>query len=140
MLYNLLMTLLMTVIATALGTAQIVVHSSPLSTLSPAPLCASASAFAALWHCLLSVRVPDIAFTACSVLLRLHVEAFPNGNFGFSACSTVPLALLTPSPLSLSLLLTVTTFHIFGIGIFRVGCARVEFIGNFCRLHLQSID
>lgn len=39
MLYNLLMTLLMTVIATALGTAQIVVHSTPLPTLSYSSLC-----------------------------------------------------------------------------------------------------
>lgn len=64
MLYNLLMTLLMTVIATAVGTAQTVVHST-LSPLSSPPSLRPLLLLLPFGLSLLSVRVPDIAFSAC---------------------------------------------------------------------------
>lgn len=136
MLYNLLMTLLMTVIATAVGTAQTVVHSS-LSPLSSPPSLRTLLLLLPFGLSLLSVRVPDIAFsaccsapTACRGISKWQFWVFRLFDCSVYRSDSTPL----PAPLN------VTTFHIFGIGIFRFGCARVEFIGNFCRLHLQSID
>lgn len=105
------MTLLMTVIAAAVGPAQ----TEPLPMLcSPAP-----SPATALWHWLLSVRVPDIAFSAaCRGISKWQFSVFH--FFRFSTCSTLLLPL--PSPACLVCYNISQLQHWY----FRFGCARAR--------------
>lgn len=130
MLYNLLMTLLMTVIATAVGSAQTVVHSTtspalPFPSLCPLSLLLPFGIACCQFECLTLHSLP-------AALLRLHVEAFPNGNFGFSACSTVPLTPLT-LPFSLPWLL-----ECYNISHFRHW--HFSFWLRTCRVHWQFLS